>query len=929
MKKKRLLSMLLSVVMLLTLLSVSAFAADLTELDDDKIEKSTESVEPGDENETEEPDEPGEPDDENETEESGKSVKRFTRLNSDKQSRTEPVSGKIEEVHFYASADNAKKAVEDLTGHYKDGTVGHMANISNVGNNSVVVLVSGLKPTQEYGITLYWGNKQLDSKRRGGLAETSKETKYICAFDLENAFEPADRPNGIQSGEYTVYLTTKWSGNNADKDTEIFNEKIELRKVTVDFGADTTPKEAISLKPGADEFYKVKDDNKHQAELWADTKDLPKLGEESMETNPSDQDVINSINALIELNDESFNSSTDHAWIYNADPVVFSWKYTLLEADVGEAVMAETVCSDYDVSVSGPDDAKLTVIPLDDTPIIKLEANNLDKHTNTVLGNTTGSTDSGYWIGFSIQAPGRANWARYGSGETPEDAENSLRAQTVYTLISEESGSIPFYFKMEDAANSKYYSVQFYRSENEGSPKTELTEIYTFEIDTSKVGILTASTPELNMDAGAAIVDSDEIAKQIEAAKLQTEIDSKKEPQIIVDASGITTGKGVKVRFPADAASQLALGTVAVVIKTPYGDVTIPKTLRGKFFVSSAAAVNRTDDGATYDVIVNPGDIPLKWFGSLSMQSLKLDAFEISLEKNKKVFEIPKDESISVSVELDKADKPTETLNLWAVFSNGEVEAPTVVCKDKQVEYSKESNQATFKITKLGTYGVARSDFMKKMDTTDEKASIVIKTTDGQEIKTLDLQKTTQPVETTESEVVIHAVEGAYLVEGNTETTISGSVNVKLDKVYTTKTVGIGNQKYTINFVKVLKKDENGNVEKLTLENGDTFNGAIRKTITNAIQGRLYLVQIQVQHKTSKIMNSSYFVLQKTDDADPYFYAPKETTANAVCIQVWELNEKAGPNNLFKYIEGSTTVGVPFVDSKVDKYIKEGAVDLT
>ena len=161
--------------------------------------------------------------------------------------------------------------------------------------------------------------------------------------------------------------------------------------------------------------------------------------------------------------------------------------YQINAEDVTEAVLKdtsetpkETLYTDYSVEA----------VTNDGTIAVTVTAADLEKHEN---GNDT----PGYWTGFAVEAPERAEKMRYAFGATDELSLGTIEA--VHTIAENKTG-IAFYVNAGTAAPKTYAKLQWFDAE-----ENALTAEMNFVIDLSNVTLSFDYTPAI---AKAKIQDS-------------------------------------------------------------------------------------------------------------------------------------------------------------------------------------------------------------------------------------------------------------------------------------------------------------------------------------------------------------------------------------------------------------------------------------
>lgn len=862
--KKRLLSILLSVVMLLTMLSVSAFAAETVD-DEDGISPQ-----------------------------------------ADKQT----VPGEILSAHFYADAGKAEEAISELLKEIPEEKTFSLTDVGTIKDNALVVRYE-LTPSDEqsnityllqygYQDDTYVAAKSLKPADR--IKNNVKQVaNYLSVFYLEPKTVNAIMAMQSHSFDVKLGVATENGGKILDDNYTLKSETVTLKTVTIDFGVididDVTivPADVI-VKNTNTVYYTVPTDTqqkKSQVTVVADTSVLEG-------TKNSDAPT-----ALIRFADgyqDKYLIDEEKAgkWTYTsaAEGDDFKWRYVLSADDIVKVEADPDYCENYSV-YSGTSTTKKDPSPDAASNTVTLQASKLSINRNSVYGTSIGT--DGYWIGFQVTAPEGAAYAFRGNAKTAAgltlDKDNKV-SETDSETGTESVDSLNFFVDPFNNKTNKFFCVQFF-----GANDVELTDEYKF---TASSEVIYNATVDVDWDT-----DSDPVQAVVTLEEINTKFAAgakNKDKTVTVDASGFTAkNEAIEVVFENDAANALAKKTSPLKIDTPYGSVQIPASRFNELF----------GDNGDLDVSLRikpcKDDLFPSWvLTSEPASRWPLDACSIGIYKNGALIDLKDGDALKVALKFREIfNQGVTTLTapldeeeqIWGVqFGSKQSELPVIF--DRAVGHTEdEPDYGTFEISKFGMYGVAPKVFANKMniDAADDIITVTEILDSGDTVATLDnglndegfsSDVTSYTLTTTAPKLKFTStVDARYSVDGSSEQEIPASgCEVELTKSYTNVKIFINNRTYQITITRQRPEPlELGLVEAYV---GDVKLDVCLVEITNAIPGREYFVQLTSVFKNQT--SSVHSIVKMRDEEDAArFIVPAKVANKKVELKIFEINEQA------------------------------------
>lgn len=391
--------------------------------------------------------------------------------------------------------------------------------------------------------------------------------------------------DGLCEGTYRVRL---WQYTGAQEANEVWTKyynlrgtykEIELEETMLKFGPDADPIKIIKEEEREDNkhFYEISDTN---ASFFVDASELPIAGGILKDTTV--------IEKWITFADDSYSydkgdTLQDGSWDYSDITRIFAWGAQLTRQS---NIIPAPLYSGTDEMVSyTPDEYNAEVRE-------QLKPSTTGSELNTVFvdakdlmqHNPYDSATKGYWAGFAVIAPEAAQKVKYKSATTA-DGLNTATAEerNVQTDIDGKGNKgMTFYVNMENAIADRklYHSVEFVTSKG-----VAVTSCYKFKVDVSNVVLNTTEKRSVEMDGSAiSTVIEEHVVTTLLNANEKNKINDKANNVISVDLSAAkdsTSVTAAKVTFTADAVKTLIAKTnvdsnIKLEFKTPMGSVKIP-----------------------------------------------------------------------------------------------------------------------------------------------------------------------------------------------------------------------------------------------------------------------------------------------------------------------------------------------------------------
>lgn len=919
--KKRLLSTLLFVVMVMTLLPASAFAASgqgTVVRVDSQLEKSQPADITAEKQENKEESSSDTDEGKNESG-SAKMSAREIKAQTDEE---ETLSGtEIISAHFYADAGQAKKAIEDIISSLANKTsdttiVYEKAQTEEAPqkcvNNTLVVRYT-LDESIDYALQISVGN---ESDKEKGF-ELSKKSRMLegSPDDERNLKEYLfiyHIPEEVQATTYTVKLgkADTETLSKINQDGPIKTKSISLVNTVIDFGVlsasadDNTPTVSDIIESEAfdnKEFYNATESQKSQNQITV-------IADPDLYKNEDCKTDADRLSKLIRFKtgyDETFLNSETGNWIYT--PAVseqnkdasFVWRYNLPALNIAPVEQGESL---FIIKNGG------SIILDDNTPLdlsseIQLKSVNQLTKTRKSIGDSVPEED-GYWIGFKVTALENATELQWSYKEKPED--NWIETRSKSLTKNEE---ITFYvnaYPAEGQTQYPYFRMQFFNN------SVELTRSYTIHIDLTQITLndTLVIEPTFADNVMIASVDArDKIEEQIRIAN--------KTKKIIIDTTKPenTSFKKIQVGFSAGVAASLSTITdnaVQLIIKLPYGTLTIPQSLFSKIFVSQTGS-RSADSGPKFTLEYLGLNLNTAWFIQQSVGKWMIDAYQIDfLDADGNKIDLDPDDAIKFQLnDFQRVKDVSISDKLWALkLDSTGAKKPEIISQNVECEKMEDNETlitATFPVSSSGWYAIAPKSFVNdSMNIFDEANKIeVFENTISEENK-ISLKNaqneandfnyliTDYTAVTTADTIMIKSDQeyARYVdAEGVAHDSNAGVCEFKLNKVYNPITIKIGSKQYNIAITKKPKVDSLS-LELVELIGRPESRNMCRIQIVGAAPNRQYLVQ-QTRLLEGGAAITANAIVESDENGKAYFYAGYPTNNKIqIAVKVYEINEK-------------------------------------
>lgn len=876
--KQRFISFLLSAVMLLTMLPVTAFAAD-----------SADTVEP-----------------------------------------------EIE-IYFYADGEQA----DYRAGRLYDSAQNPIDNADEgctSGNlaNSMVVMFRNLEHNKNYSLMLEYPSNAMSDKQINNKdftyyqnADTALRTIGTLKYDNDPKDELLDKlcsfnlnikgtdfiKNGI--GEYRVllYENDKPAAdvNNITASAKAI-ETITIEQIMVDLGTGVDPDDVLETETDNVYYQKTSIDGQQNTgrtavKIYVNEEDIPN------EREADDNGIRQYFKNLIRFQSSAKNEYDENElkrWFKEGEKS-FVWRTQLFNRNISAAPIYDTRTGEdhieklykentYTAKAEGDKDTGALTYPGANT--VKISATDLVKHQMRVEGTTWDQI--GGWVGYEIETPADATQVRYKVASTENDLGESHTwkvKQLEKDANDEVIGVQSFYIDAFGDAPPQFCGVQYLGADN-----VPVTEPYTIKINTDGVspatsafvisylnpdGYSTTATVPVgilqnltqNADANDVfVIDSSEIVNHPDQTGLR-----------------ITSSEVIIPTQEWDAVKKHV-----VEVRTPIGSMKFP-----------AKTFMKCDNNLKLVMKRIERDNILVWTNfaeEVEWDRVKLDTVEITAYVDGVLTDIDlgANGKIDVVLNLDTVVVPDKNdttksyeeknIDLLTFVKNQRGAKPTV--DQRLVDYDAEKKQASFSIKEPTLYyGIMQRYYVDKMNTIDDR-KIGVFEPDGKDLlSNFDgyADQKTYSIRTRAKELKITTTEAARLKEGSTITQAKREWTVDLSQITKKKIeIKIGVDVYTLDITRYL-----GDGEELKLKHNFTaIPGMDKITVTNAKKGRLYYVQcnkVKPNPDTSssnpwKSLGVSYSIHKKDTDEDLVIYVSANTGGEEdryIIFSIWEISEGA------------------------------------
>ena len=743
--------------------------------------------------------------------------------------------------------------------------------------------------------------------------------------------------DGLCEGTYRVRL---WQYTGAQEANEVWTKyynlrgtykEIELEETTLKFGPDADPIKIIKEEERKDNkhFYEISDTN---ASLFVDANELPTAGGILKDTSVLEK--------WITFDDDRYTYSKgdtlqDGSWDYSEKTRTFAWgaqltrQSNIIPAPLysGTDEMVHYTSDEYNAEVREQLKPSTTTSELN---VVYVDAKDLMQH------NPYDSSTKGYWAGFAVIAPEAATKVKYKSATTAEGLNTAkFKERDVQVDIDGEGNKgMTFYVNMEDEITDRelYHSVEFVTSKG-----TAVTSCYKFRVDVSKVVLNTTEKRSVKMTGNrVSTVIEEHVITTLLNANDKNKINGKADNVITIDLSATKSNSSVveaDVTFTADAVKKLIEKTnvddnIKLSFKTPVGSVKIP--------VADLQNLNTKEDATLVVKRHDSRDFANTMFEETVVgNQINYDLLDINIYEeetpNTPVLITSSDfdnDPIEVSIvlknvksEYDSAAEKEKVLDTVYFYElNNPMWTQEAVINQRRVPFVSEEtdDEVLFNVSHLsayqyngrlydGTYGVALRRVVNKTHTTDPLASIkVLEGSSGTTnlLTDFDPLELTYNITTTASSVRFNLSDRARILDNGDEKELySDDKEYELKRTDNVFQVKIGTRVYHITITKVL-----GETKQLTLHHDlNVINGIDKITVKDPIEGRLYYAQTNkvkwIEKPTASNPNGKFStkemtlsVCKKTADNEVAFYIPAYDSKDsnyAMFFSIWEISDGA------------------------------------
>lgn len=831
------------------------------------------------------------------------------------------------EVYFYADGNKADKEAGSLFRNSKAMLDDDKKYTKGNGANTLVVFCKGLEPEITYNLMLQYPQDAISNKSKfqkftdeqgneiylRKLAElkntSSKKIDRLMCFDL--------KVSGIDfskcEAEHIVSLYDSSNiSNNTLVGTSMSTDEFTLKKIQIDFGTDAILDQIIDVTADKSNNYYTenkyptvttkKDYPKTVAEFLVDTVELEKLN------NPDNHDICTYFDKIFRFTSDAerlYNNTKNKLkrW-FQEDDSTFVWRTQLYDVDIDVAELFDTREGQEHVerlykegtyhAIAQGIKAEDGVLDAENANDVEISAEELVKHWSKI----DNINSLGGWVGFKIDTPENATSVRYKTASTSGDIGDPYTSASNWktaTLEKNENGEVigqhSFYTNAlvdnSSTPDPAYCAIQYYDAD--GIP---VTMPYTFKLDTQGVNSTKAvivSSVLMNNNVTSAIIP-DEFLINLGNSPDENGV-------VVIDSSEIVDypdPTGLIITTSSVQISKTALDAVknrALEIRTPIGAIEIPadklpvnantnnlqlimnRISRDDILETANFGENADFYGATMDTL----EVTVKVDGNPQTIDLGNTEVDLTLKLNQVV--VPDDPAATVY---------ETTLDLLSFERNIRGGTPRVETRCVDEEYSKTRNEVTFKVKDLSRYySVMQRFYVDKMHTDDDRF-IKVNTPGFQFSKT----KYSYEIETTSDSVEIETSKAARRVNGGNISLIDyDKLKWTQDvKETTTVKIKIGVDTYTLTIKRKIRPEG----DWLTLTHDfDTIPGMDKITVGNIREGRMYYAQVRKTEGTNRTYY--YYVVKATSKDSVVFYVPAFYAGYSTKIEffVWEISQGA------------------------------------
>ncbi len=848
------------------------------------------------------------------------------------------VTGSIIDIKFYADSAKTKEAVEDLFSEAvadKESFERDTLFIKTKGLTSSVrykltlTYPNGTSPEHDVELT----DIDDESGRQTVVleswkADASDKLDKLHYVSLKRWSDSnADSFDGLGEGEYTVKLWQQTGDNINNPDwvqeyTLVQSEDINLAEVTVDFGAGAEPTEIITQAEDKEDeyFYSIDSKRPTAVRFFVDADDL-----DMRNTKPAT--LINKLKEWLNFEADVPYIDADAlngTWSFISATNKFEWSTPIESGSIIFAplydgnVIAEFDPNIYKAEVTGK--LKETTSANDyQCNEVYITAPDLVKH-----GTLKAETDVEYYVGFAVVAPENATDVQYLSATDENTIKNATNFEKDKVENLDDNGTRGYYFYVDASADTPelYHSIQFYNGKNAASKR------YCFKMILDDVSLnTTARYSSAVTDGKISATVKEAVVEELMNANEKNKGTNRTDiltfdvaPKVALDEVTSAT-----VDFEAKAVKALKASTdIKLNISTPIGSVEMPVThLPTVNNEKLRVTISRRSDGELANI---------DFESSVSKADMKIDLFDINIYKVGTQAELcyinSSEKDITLSLKLNDVktmyDRTSDdkARRIDALYFNEfpvNTENPVIFEKDVPFVDADAADTVTFDVDRLSAYkdgddeinapyGVALRSLVNKMYTTDPDASIILRegSTSGTDliptfVETTGKENRTYNVKTSANAVFLKLSEGARIVAANnSERELDKDTFEKIDitdRTSLTIQVKIGARAYNIAITKVV-----GTGETLTLSHDFSIKGLDKVTITNAKKNRFYYVQVDtvkydsVKNEYHSVATPNFYVIRTPEDdnkAEMYLSLYSASSDYKIWLSIWEVSENA------------------------------------
>lgn len=739
------------------------------------------------------------------------------------------------------------------------------------------------------------------------------------SLDMGNVLTNYGKPS---EAKYIVHL---YKGSLSNIDDNIENNaaaeqvEVNLKKIKVDFGTLADPRSIIDSE-GSEGFYDtiaINDQNgagKTAALFYANEEEL-KFNSES--TDNEIRAYFDDLFRFLDTQDvdDAYQKTREKGWQYDELTSTFSWRTNLMAGDISAAPLEDIQTGEHHVDKlykentykalvkDKKDNEALSVVS---TNTVNISAEDLVKHW---MVDKWGAQRQGDWVGFSIDVPDDAETIKFWSATSKDELESEIQKQDNQQSdnLDEEKEIYSFYVDRSASNQQTWHALQFY-----GSDKVPVTSQYIFEMNLD--GVLPTSAYVITSKTEYRDTTIAEVPDGI-VKKLTDNVANETEKKIVIEASEIAMVRDEKVD-PATISSSSVIfthtditaaqnGSVTMEIRTPIGTIELPANALPQ---GSKRDIEVVVKRIARDSVLSSGMV----IDDVELERIQMDTVGVEVYKDDTRSSFGSSEDIKLTVELYNIAYPSsgkvedKILDLLT-FEKTKRTNPTILKRnaeriDGDNGYEVEKNKITFGVPNTELYySIAQRTYVDMMKTIDDRFILITPSPQGfnfsRDVKNYN-------IETTERALKIKTCEGARLVSGTNSTLIESDKlewTQSLDESNTKIQIKIGPDVYTLNIVRRLDT-----ADKLELKHDFSLKGLDKITITNAKKGRLYYIQANpVKPNTNPnstaaweaVGGASYTLAKKVTDSDQVvFYVSASSgsvgsTDRRILLNIWEISQ--------------------------------------